>query len=123
MPRPTNGTAVQQWGTNPNTAQQFAILSQRHELEDRDESTPTSASARPATAPGTHRDRDPGLQRRQRPGLDVTLVSGTTDTFNFKNVASNRCMDVSGFSTADGARMQLYDCTGGNNQKFAVNVN
>ena len=32
-------------------------------------------------------------------------------------------MDVQGYSTADGARMQLYDCGGGNNQKFAVNVN
>ena len=53
----------------------------------------------------------------------ATLVSGTTDTFNFKNKASNRCMDVSGASGADGARMQLWDCTGGNNQKFAVAVN
>ncbi len=53
----------------------------------------------------------------------ATLVSGTTDTFNFKNVAANRCMDVQGASTAEGARMQLYDCHTGNNQKFAVSVN
>ena len=53
----------------------------------------------------------------------ATLVSGTTDTFSFKNVASNRCLDVSGASPADAARMQLWDCTGGNNQKFAVAVN
>jgi endo-1,4-beta-xylanase len=53
----------------------------------------------------------------------ITLVSGTTDTFNFKNVASNRCLDVAGASTAEGARLQIYDCHTGNNQKFAVSVN
>jgi len=53
----------------------------------------------------------------------ATLVTGTTDTFNFKNVAANRCLDVQGVSGADGARLQIYDCLGGNNQKFAVAVN
>jgi hypothetical protein len=54
---------------------------------------------------------------------NVTLVSGTTDTFTFKNAAANRCLDVQGNSTADGTRLQIYDCTGGNNQKFAAQAN
>ena len=29
-------------------------------------------------------------------------------------------LDVAGVSTANGARIQMYDCTGGNNQKFAA---
>jgi endo-1,4-beta-xylanase len=53
----------------------------------------------------------------------ATLVSGTTDTFNFKNVASNRCLDVAGVSGADGARLQIYDCGSGNNQRFAIATN
>ncbi len=40
--------------------------------------------------------------------------------FQIKNVAASRCLDVSGASTADGAPMQIYDCTGQNNQKFKL---
>ena len=77
--------------------------------------------------------RRPGLQRHRERRLEIqdcnggaaqawtaTLVSGTTDTFNFKNKASNRCLDVQGASTGDGARLQIYDCNGGNNQKFSL---
>nr|WP_104982090.1 lectin [Sorangium cellulosum] len=33
-------------------------------------------------------------------------------------VASGRCLDVSGRSTSPGARLQIYDCNGGDNQGF-----
>jgi len=31
---------------------------------------------------------------------------------------SGRCVDITGFGTSDGTRLQLYDCTGGWNQKW-----
>jgi hypothetical protein len=42
-------------------------------------------------------------------------------TFMLKNVgAPGLCLDVSGFGTANGARMQIWSCTGANNQLFGV---
>ena len=32
---------------------------------------------------------------------------------------SGRCLDVPGWSTADGTVLNLWDCTGGNNQLWA----
>ena len=119
-----NGTAVQQWGTNSNTAQKFAILASGSNWKIAMKIN-TNKCIGPA---GNGTGNSTALEIQDCNGGNAqawtaTLVSGTTDTFNFKNVASNRCMDVQGYSTADGARMQLYDCTGGNNQKFAVAVN
>ena len=37
-----------------------------------------------------------------------------------KGQESKRCLDVSGGSTAAGARIQLWDCNGGTNQSFTV---
>ena len=47
-------------------------------------------------------------------------ADANTGAFVIKNVASGRCLDVSGASTADGAPMDIYDCWGGNNQKFKL---
>ena len=121
MPRPTNGTAVQQWGTNSNTAQKFAILASgtNWKIAMTINTNKCIGPAYNGTGNSTAievQDCNGGNAQ----AWTATLVSGTTDTFNFKNVAANRCLDVQGYSTADGARMQLYDCGGGNNQKFAV---
>jgi Ricin-type beta-trefoil lectin domain-like len=35
------------------------------------------------------------------------------------NVSANRCVDVRDFNGANGAQLQLYDCSGGSNQKWA----
>src|SRR5262249_32050791 len=35
-----------------------------------------------------------------------------------KGVASGRCVDVPGFSTADGTTLDLWDCNGGGNQSW-----
>jgi hypothetical protein len=35
-----------------------------------------------------------------------------------KGVASGRCLDVPGFSTADGTQLDLWDCNGGGNQSW-----
>ena len=44
-----------------------------------------------------------------------------TGAFTFKNVAAGRCLDVTGASTAEGARMQIWDCvTALPSQKFKI---
>jgi hypothetical protein len=35
-----------------------------------------------------------------------------------RNVAAGRCLDVPGFSTANGTRLDLWDCNGGGNQSW-----
>ena len=37
--------------------------------------------------------------------------------------ASGRCVDITGFNTNDGTRLQLYDCTGGWNQRWSSTNN
>jgi endo-1,4-beta-xylanase len=40
-----------------------------------------------------------------------------------KGAASGRCVDISGYGTADGTRLQLYDCTGQWNQAWTYTAN
>src|SRR6185369_5787157 len=49
-----------------------------------------------------------------------TAVSVSSGVYKFQNVASGRCLNVTGPSTADGAKLQLYDCSAGTNGQFAV---
>jgi hypothetical protein len=37
-------------------------------------------------------------------------------------VASNRCVDVPGFSTAPGTALDLWDCNNGGNQSWNLNA-
>jgi hypothetical protein len=46
----------------------------------------------------------------------------STGVYKFTNVASGRCLAVSGNSTADGAGMILWDCNGGAAQNFATPI-
>ena len=118
-----NGAAVQQWGTNTNTAQKFAILASGSNWKiamtiNTNKCVGLAYNGTGNSTVAEIQDCNGGNNQ----AWTVTLVSGTTDTFNFKNVAANRCLDVQGVSGADGARLQIYDCNGGNNQKFAVSV-
>ena len=74
-----------------------------------------------------------GWQRHRQPdAIEIQDCNGSnnqawnitadanTGAFTVKNVAANRCLDVSGRSYADGARMQIYDCRGNPNQKFKL---
>jgi pectate lyase len=40
--------------------------------------------------------------------------------YTFRNVFNNKCLDIAGNSTADGGNLQLWDCSGADNQKFTV---
>jgi sugar lactone lactonase YvrE len=50
------------------------------------------------------------------PALAATIVPGQSTPV--VGVQSGRCLDVSGASTANGAQTQLWDCTGGINQRW-----
>jgi hypothetical protein len=34
------------------------------------------------------------------------------------NISANRCVDITNQNSANGAQLQLYDCSGGSNQKW-----
>src|ERR1017187_6021188 len=52
---------------------------------------------------------------------DWTITpDGQTGAFVFKHVQSGRCLDESGYNTSSGLPMQIWDCSGGTNQKFNV---
>ena len=52
----------------------------------------------------------------------TAMPMSTSGVYAFKNVASGRCLNIQGPSTANGALMQLYDCgtTPGSNAQFSV---
>ena len=50
----------------------------------------------------------------------TATTDGTTGSFTFTNVASGRCLDVTAGSTANGTRVELFDCSGAPSQKFQV---
>ena len=66
-----NGTAVQQWGNNTNTAQKFAILASgsNWKLAMTINTNKCVGPAYNGTG-NSDRGRDPGLQRWKQPGLD-----------------------------------------------------
>ena len=52
----------------------------------------------------------------------TAMPMSTSGVYAFKNVASGRCLNVAGPSTANGSLLQLYDCgtTPGTNSQFSV---
>ena len=52
----------------------------------------------------------------------TAMPMSTSGVYAFKNVASGRCLNIAGPTTANGALLQLYDCgsTPGTNAQFSV---
>src|SRR5262245_8154715 len=57
-----------------------------------------------------------GVEGEEAAVLLQELTPGTT--YNLVGVQSNRCMEIAGGSTADGAIAQLFDCNGSARQQF-----
>ena len=115
-----NGTAVQQWAKPTLTAQKFAILASGTNWKIAMKSTPTSASARPTTAPGTSRSIEiQDCNGSSQPGLE-RHAGLARPTRSLQERGGEPLPGGPGRSTADGARLQIYDCTGVNNQKFSL---
>jgi 3D (Asp-Asp-Asp) domain-containing protein len=102
-----NGTAVQLYGCNGSSAQQWTVAA--------DGSIRALGKCLDLTAAGTANGtkaqlfdcNGSGAQKWQK-GNGNTLV----------NPASGKCLDVVDMSTANGARLQIWTCAGGTNQQF-----
>ncbi|MFG1807588.1 RICIN domain-containing protein [Streptomyces sp. NPDC049040] len=62
-----------------------------------------------------HPDRAVGLQRRQQPEVDLYGIDRCPG-----QPQSGRCLDVPGASTTDGTQLEIWDCNGGNNQRWTI---
>ena len=54
------------------------------------------------------------LQRQRRPEVDARAAS------TLVNTGSGKCLDATGPSSADGTRLQIWDCFGGTNQQWTL---
>ena len=80
-----NGTAVQQWATNTNTRRSSPSSPSGSNWKIAMKINTNKCFGPAGNGTGElHRDRDPGLQRRPTQAWNVTLVSGTGDTFTLQ---------------------------------------
>ncbi|WP_205324300.1 PHB depolymerase family esterase [Glycomyces sp. YM15] len=61
---------------------------------------------------------DHGLPHRAAETLRFFGLTSTATGGQIAGVASGRCLDVPGSSSANGTQLQLWDCNGGSNQQF-----
>lgn len=114
----TNGTKIVQWSNTGDNAQKFIITPVEGEWH---RITPVIATGQAWDITGASTANSAYLQ--------TWAYYGTTNQqFKFKHTAfggwnmiarnSGKCLDVQYGSTADGARIIQYDCSGGTNQSF-----
>jgi glucosylceramidase len=105
-----NGTAIQLYGCNGTTAQQWSRPGDgtlRSLGKCLDISGPSNADGTVAHLWDCHT----GTSQKWTLDSSQRLV----------NTYSGKCLDVTGNSSADGARLQIWTCTTGANQKWALN--
>ncbi len=61
-----------------------------------------------------------GFHGRTGDEVDKVGFIYTPNDFTLVNRATGKCLDVNGWSTADGANVQLWTCTGGANQRWRI---
>jgi poly(3-hydroxybutyrate) depolymerase len=76
--------------------------------------TPPTPTAPPTTPPATTTPPPTTPPPTTPPPSGGQQIVGT---------GSGRCVDITGFNTNDGNRLQLYDCTGGWNQRWSYTNN
>lgn len=62
-------------------------------------------------------DPDSEEAQTQSDAVALSLVAGD---YVLRSVANNKCVDISGSSTADGAKVQIWDCNGTGAQRFNI---
>jgi hypothetical protein len=115
-----NGTVVQQYTTWDGDPQKFNILASgsNWKIAMKANNMKCIGPAGAGTANGTMievQDCNGSYAQAWTVTPDVQ-----TGAFFFKNVASGRCLDVPSGVTADGARLDLFNCSTATNQKFKV---
>ncbi|WP_371650117.1 MULTISPECIES: RICIN domain-containing protein [unclassified Streptomyces] len=115
-----DGTAVQQYGCNATTAQQWRFQDAGDgyvRVDNRNDATKAWDVTDVSTADGAPIQLwtySGGGNQQWKP------VEEAAGTYHFVNRHSGKCLDVPGASTADGARMQQYACNGSAAQSFHV---
>jgi hypothetical protein len=118
----TNGTMVQQYATWNGDSQKFFITDAGKgnvRLTMKTNANKCLGPVGNSTAPGTQievQDCSVGSYTQAWITAETTQGSGI---FAFRNAATPAvCLDVTGMSSANGARIQLLTCNGANNQLF-----
>jgi beta-glucanase (GH16 family) len=117
----TNGTAVQQWACGSGQINQewqfqptdsgfYRVVSRNAPLEAWDVTNRGTTNGSPIQL----WQFGGGANQQWQP---VSLGNGA---FKFVGRASGRCLDVPGASTANGARLQIYDCNGTGAQAWTL---
>ena len=107
--QPANGTAVQLYACNGSAAQQWTVGAD-------------STHPRAGQVPG----RDGTWAPRTAPGSRSGTVraaptrAGRPPTGTLVAANSGRCLDATNVSSADGTPLQIWDCTGGANQRWTL---
>lgn len=53
---------------------------------------------------------------------DVIVSSVAAGDYVIRSAQNNKCLDIASGSSADGAKLQLWDCNGSNAQKFTISA-
>ncbi|MFD9740801.1 SMP-30/gluconolactonase/LRE family protein [Umezawaea sp. NPDC059074] len=101
-----NGTRVQLWTCNGGAAQQWSA---------RDDGS-VSALGKCLDAAGTAN----GAVVRISDCAGTTAQRWTADAGRLVNAAAQKCLDATGVSSADGTKLQLWACSTGANQQWAL---
>ena len=117
-----NGTGVQQYGSYSTAGQAFYLLQSGSDWK-----ITMSANQNKCLTPnnnGTGNSTPIVIQDCNGSSAQnyTAMKMSTSGVYAFKNVASGRCLNVSGMTTANGALLILYDCgsTPGTNAQFSV---
>ena len=118
----TNGTAVQQYSSWGTTSQAFYLLPMGSDwkITMGPNQNKCIAPSNNGTANGTLmviQDCNGSTAQNY-----TAMPMSASGVYAFKNVASGRCLNIQGASTANGARLGLWDCgsTPGTNAQFSV---
>ncbi|MFI5608525.1 ricin-type beta-trefoil lectin domain protein [Amycolatopsis sp. NPDC051903] len=104
-----NGTAVQLYGCNGTTAQQWNVGS--------DGTIRALGKCLDVTAASTADGAKVQLYDCNGTAAQQWVVTAAHDIVN---PAANKCLDATGQSSADGTRLQIWTCTGTANQKWTA---
>ncbi len=120
-----NGAVIQQWTclSGPTAANQgwFFIPAARsgyYTVVNLNSNKCLDVTGR-STANGVHIQQwtcNGGTNQEWYPKVVGTYPAG--DIYNFVNLNSGKCLDVTGASTANGAIVEQWPCNGGSNQKW-----
>ncbi len=118
----TNGNCVQQYSSWGTTSQAFYLLASGSDWKIT--MGPNQGKCLTPSINGTGNGTKIVIQDCNGSTAQnyTAMPMSTSGVYAFKNVASGRCLNVAGPTTANGAVLQLYDCgtTPGTNAQFSM---